>query len=127
MLVVLVAGIANGLEQVRIEVLPVRQLGFVQLLVNVSLDLLGQEVVGRHDHVVARLACQQFGFQGFVTVEDVVNDLDAGLLFELGDGVWCDVVRPVVNVQHLVIRLNSTGHGAHQGHSQQRLAQFLHA
>ena len=51
--VVFVAGIANGLEQRRVEVFPVRQLGLVQLLVNPGLDLLGQEIVGRHDDVVA--------------------------------------------------------------------------
>ncbi|MNJ21984.1 hypothetical protein D3C77_163490 [compost metagenome] len=122
-----VAGVTNGLEQVFVEVLPVRQLGAVQLLVDAGLDLLGQEVVRRYYHVVAGLARQQLGLKGFVAVEDIVDDLDAGLFLELGDGVWCDVVGPVIDVQYFVIRVNSTGHGAHQGHSQQRLAQFLHA
>ena len=68
-----------GLEQVLVQVLPVRQLGLVQLLVNAGLDLLGQEVVRRHDDVVTGLARQQLGFQGFVAVEYVVDDLDARL------------------------------------------------
>ncbi|MNO87010.1 hypothetical protein D3C76_784250 [compost metagenome] len=127
MLVVLVAGIANGLEQVGVEVLPVRQLGPVQLLVHTRLDLLGQEIVRRHDDVITRLACQQLGFQGFVAVEDVVLDLDPRLLLELGDGVRSDVVRPVIDVQHFVFSLNSGGHGTHQGGGQQRLAHFIHA
>ncbi|MNI68023.1 hypothetical protein D3C73_1236890 [compost metagenome] len=127
MLVAFVAGVTDGLEQVFVEVLPVRQLGAVELFVDPRLDLLGQEVVGRHDHVIAGLARQQLGFQGFVAVEDVVLDLDACLFFELRDGVRSDVIGPVVDVQHLVFSLNSGGHGTHQGGGQQRLAHFLHA
>ena len=76
---VLVARVADRhrLEQVGVEVLPVRQLGLVQFLVDAGLDLLGQEVVRRHDDVVARFAGQQLGFEGFVAVENVVDHFDA--------------------------------------------------
>lgn len=40
-------------------------------------SLLGQEHVGGHDHVIAGVAGQQLGLQGFVGVEDVVDQLDA--------------------------------------------------
>ncbi|MNH03252.1 hypothetical protein D3C79_625090 [compost metagenome] len=122
-----VAGIANSLEQVFVEVFPVGQLGAVQLLIDTGLDLLGQEVVGRHDDVITRLAGQKLGLQGLVAVEDVVLDLDAGLFFELLHGVRSNVVRPVVDVQHLVLGLHSGRHGTHEGGGQQRLAHFLHA
>ncbi|MNT61333.1 hypothetical protein D3C72_1989720 [compost metagenome] len=127
MLVALVAGIANSLEQVFVEVLPVWQLGLVQLLVNTGLDLLGEEVIGRHHNVVTGLAGQQLGFQGFVAVEDVIDDFDPGGFFEVGHSVRGDVVGPVVDVQHLVVRLSRSRHDSHQGHGEQSLASELFA
>ncbi|MCY1362452.1 hypothetical protein D9M69_491710 [compost metagenome] len=115
----------NGLEQVGVQVLPVRQLGLVQLLVDASLDLLGQEVVRRYNDVVTGLACQQLGFKGFVAVKDVIDNLDARLVFKLLDGVGCDVVGPVVHVQYFVIGLNRAGHQTHYGHGKQSLASEL--
>ena len=124
---VLVARVGNldGLHQVGVEVLPVRQLGLVQRLVDAGLDLLGQEVVGRHHDVVTGLAGQELGFQGLVGVEDVVDDLDAGFLGELLDGIRGDVVRPVVDVQYLVFSLRHAGHGARQGHGEQCFTEGL--
>src|SRR5690606_16262085 len=44
-----------------------------------------------------RTARQQGGFQNFVTVVDVVDDLDTGFFGELRQSVLGDVVRPVVD------------------------------
>ena len=55
----------------------------------------------RHHHVVARAAGQQLGLDDLVGVEDVVDDLDPGLLGELFDDRRIDVVRPVVDVDDL--------------------------
>ncbi|VVO43238.1 hypothetical protein PS712_06104 [Pseudomonas fluorescens] len=96
-------------QQHRIEILPVRQLRLVQLLIDAGLDLLGQETVGRHDDVVAGLARQQACFKGFVAVKDIVGHADAGLVFELLDGVRGNVIRPVVDAQNLVIGLGARG------------------
>ncbi|MNN01831.1 hypothetical protein D3C81_1144590 [compost metagenome] len=125
---VLVARVADfeGLQQVLVEVLPVGQLGLVQLLVDAGLDLLGEEVVGRHHDVVARLAGQQLGFQGLVAVVDVVDHLDAGLLLELLHGLRRDVVGPVVDVQHLVVGLGRTGHGGGQRGGEEGLGECFH-
>ncbi len=106
--VVRVAG-GGVFQQHRIEVLPVGQLRLVQLLIDPGLDLLGQETVGRHDDVVAGLARQQASFKGFVTVEDIVGHADAGLVFELLDGVRGNVIRPVIDAQNLVIGLGARG------------------
>ena len=125
MLVVFVAGIANGLEQRRVEVFPVRQLGLVQLLVNPGLDLLGQEIVGWHDDVVTGLARQQLGLKGLVAVEHVVDHLDTGLVFEFFNGVWCDVIGPVVDVQYFICCLSCPGHHTHQGEGEKGLASFF--
>jgi len=115
---VLVARIARvqRLEQALVEVFPVRQLGFVQLLEHSGLDLLGEERVGRHHHVVAGATGEQLGFQHFVAVEDVVDDLDAGFLGEVLQGVFGDVVGPVVDVQYLFLGLRSPGDSAGQRH-----------
>ncbi len=113
---ILVARIARlqGLEQILVEVAPVGQLGPVQLLEDAGLDLLGQEGVGRDHHVVTRAAGEQLGFQHFVAVEDVVDDLDAGLLGEIFQGVFGDIVGPVENMQHLVLGLRGAGDRAGQ-------------
>ncbi len=52
---VLVAGVVlfKLLEQLGVQVLPVRQLAAVQRQEGASLGLAGEEVVGRHHHVVA--------------------------------------------------------------------------
>ncbi len=115
---VLVARIARlqRLEQVLVEIFPVRQLGLVQLLEHAGLDLLGEEGVGRHHHVITGAAGQQLGFQHLVAVEDVVDDLDAGFLGEVLQGVFGDVVGPVVDVQNLFLGLRSPGNGAGQRH-----------
>ncbi len=117
----------HGLEQRFVQVLPVRQLGLVQLLINASLDLLGQEVVGRYDDVIAGFASEQFGFERLVAVENVVDHLDARFFLELGNGVRRDVIGPVIDVQHFVIGLRSSGHNAHQGQREKGLAKFFHA
>ncbi len=115
---VLVARVARiqRLEQVLVEVFPVRQLGLVQLLEHTGLDLLGEERVGRHHHVVTGATGQQLGFQHLVAVEDVIDDLDAGFLGEILQGVFGDIVGPVIDVQHLFLGLRSPGNGAGQRH-----------
>src|SRR3989338_8653337 len=117
----------EGLEQALVEVFPVGQLGLVQLLEYTGLNLLGQERVGRHDDVITGAAGQQFGFQGFVAVKDVVDDLDAGFLLEVVEGVFCDVVGPVVNVQDLVIRVGGTYYGPSKGQREKGFAECVHA
>ncbi|MNZ42204.1 hypothetical protein D3C78_597750 [compost metagenome] len=79
--------------------LPVRQLAAVQRLEHPGFDLLGQEHVGRHHHVVAGVAGQQLGFQGFVGVEDVVDEFDLAVFLEVHQGLRGDVVEPVVDPQ----------------------------
>src|SRR5690606_25669204 len=90
-------------HQVGIQILPVGDLGTVQLLEQAALDLAGCVVSGRHDHVVPRLARQQLGLEGIVGVVDVVADLDAGGLLETGQGVGGSVFSPVVDVDDAIL------------------------
>ncbi|KPB92735.1 Uncharacterized protein AC502_0218 [Pseudomonas syringae pv. maculicola] len=97
---VLVARIVflQTLEQRRVEVFVVGQQRLVELLERARLDLLAEEVIGRHHHVVAGAPGQQLGFQGFVGVEHVVHRLDAGSGFEVCQGGLADVIGPVINM-----------------------------
>ncbi|CRR39207.1 hypothetical protein PAERUG_P45_London_17_VIM_2_12_12_04045 [Pseudomonas aeruginosa] len=112
---VLVARIVDlqGLEQHRVEVLPVGQLGLVQLLQGAGLDLLGHEVVRREYHVVAGLAGHQLAVEGLVAVVDVVGGLDAGFLGEVRHGFGSDVFGPVVDLQ--VVRGEGCAAAASEG------------
>src|SRR5690606_38019030 len=83
-------------HQRRVEVFHVRQFAVVQRLVYTCLDLLGQEMIGRHDYIEAGAASEQLGIQHLVGVVYVIGHLDASFLLEVGDGVLGDVVGPVV-------------------------------
>ncbi|MCY1177741.1 hypothetical protein D9M73_180600 [compost metagenome] len=96
MLVARIVGL-QGLEQHRIEVLPVRQLGLVEFLQRPAFDLPRHEVVGRKHHVITGLAGHQLAIEGFVAVVDVVGEADAGFFLEVFRGVWRDVIRPVID------------------------------
>src|SRR5690606_23743066 len=92
----------------RVEVDQVGQLALVQLKVGAGTNLLGQVVVGGHHHVVATLAGGQLAVEGIVGIKYVVNDLDAGFLLEIGQGVRSNVIGPVIDFDHPVVGL---GHG----------------
>ncbi|MNY57157.1 hypothetical protein D3C86_1933180 [compost metagenome] len=96
MLVARIVGL-QGLEQHRIEVLPVRQLGLVEFLQRPAFDLPRHEVVGRKHHVVTGFTGHQLAIEGFVAVVDVVGKGDAGFFLEVLGGIRRDVVRPVVD------------------------------
>jgi hypothetical protein len=102
------------LEQFRVEVLEVRQLLAVQLEERAGLHLAGEEVVGRHHHVIPGAPGEQFALQGFVGVEHVVDHLDPGLGLEVGQGGLADVVGPVVDADRRR-RLAGTAERRHQG------------
>jgi hypothetical protein len=69
------------------------------------------EVGGGHHDVVAGPAGHHLGVEDLVGVEEVVPDLDAGLLLEVLDGVVGDVVRPVVDVEDLLLLGAGVGGG----------------
>ncbi len=86
------------LEQRRVEILVIGQQRLVELLERTGLDLLAEEVIGRHHHVIAGASGQQLGFKGFVGVEHVVHRLDTGSGFEVRQGGLADVIGPVINM-----------------------------
>lgn len=97
-----IAGVVgfDQLHQLGVEVVPVGQLASVQRLEHAGFDLLGQEHVGRHHHVIARVAGEQLGLKGFVGVEDVVHQLDLRVLcLEVFERLGGDVVEPVVDLE----------------------------
>ncbi|MCY1435309.1 hypothetical protein D9M71_513990 [compost metagenome] len=83
-------------DHLLIEVLPARQLLLVQCLEHAGADQRGDQRGVEHDQIVAGTAGEQFGLHGFVAIEGVVDDLDAGGLLEVGEGGFADVVGPVV-------------------------------
>ena len=85
-----------------VQVLQVGELRPVELLEDAGLDLPLEKRRRRHDDVVARAPGQQLGLQDLVGVEDVVLDRNAGLFLEVLDDGRVDVVRPVVDVEHLL-------------------------
>ena len=104
----LVAGIVGGdlRHQLGVELAPVGDLRPVERLEDAGLDLAAEEVVRRHDQIVAGATGEQLGLEDLVAVEDVVDHPDAGLGGEVFEHLRIDVVRPVVDLDHLVL-----GHG----------------
>ncbi|RML84025.1 hypothetical protein ALQ88_05902 [Pseudomonas savastanoi] len=88
----------QALEQRRVEVLVIGQQRLVEFLERASLDLLTEEVIGRHHHVIAGASGQQLGLKGFVGVEHVVHRLDASRGFEVRPCGLADVIGPVINM-----------------------------
>ena len=90
----LVVRIVDGdpFHHVRVEVLQIRQLGFVELLENARGDLALQERGRGHDNVIVRMTGQHLGFEDLVRIEHIVVDLDAGLLREVRQHGGVDVV-----------------------------------
>ena len=125
---VLVAGVEAGNLglNIGIEVFQVGQQRFVEFAQQAAVHLQPSPVRRRHHNVVTGLASHQLGVQDLVVVKGVIADLDAGFLLEILDGVSRDVVRPVVNVEHLGLlrqdRSGRTGHRARQRQTGPKLA-----
>ena len=85
----------------RVQIGVVADLGFIKFLQQAAVDLRLGEHGPRHHDVVAGVSRHQFGLQRFVVFKRLEVDLDARLFFEIRHHVFGDVVRPVVNVQHL--------------------------
>ena len=96
------------------EMLAVGQFAVVEGLEGAGLDLALQELAGRHYDIVAGAAGEQFGLENFVGVEDIVDQVDAGLLLEFGEQLLVDVVGPVVDA-HLIGVGGSGGDGQQCG------------
>ena len=103
--VIVVRVVFGGLVQDHlVQIAKVFQFGFVDFLEDACLDqalCIGQS---RNDKVITRIASQQFGFDNLVAVIDVVIDLYAIFLFEIGDGFFADIVRLVINVKDFLCR-----------------------
>jgi len=111
-----VARIVGGLDlqDPRVEVLPVRQQAAVERLVDPGADLAAEEVRrGEHD-VIAAAARHQPGLHRFLGIVEVVDDLDAGALFEIGDGVAADEIGPVVDEQAPLLGRPGREHNRHE-------------
>ena len=103
---VLIAGIVDGepLGDLGPDINEVRQLALVELLKYAGLDLAFEEIGGRHDDVVTGLAGEQLGFQRLIGVKGVILHLDAGRLAEILQHLRVDIVRPVVDIDHALLR-----------------------
>ncbi|RMS55105.1 hypothetical protein ALP64_200130 [Pseudomonas syringae pv. actinidiae] len=122
----LIAGVAalQCLEQDRVEVFPVGQLFLVERLEQALFDLPPHEVNGRKDQIVAGMASDQFGVQRLVTLIGLVSGLETGGRFEIFQGVWSNIVRPVVDIDRLCsIAGRGQQHQCSKGYFQH--AQFL--
>src|SRR5699024_838171 len=104
--------------KIRNLLVPVRDLAAIERHVDAGFDLacqIGDR--GGDDEIIAGVPGQQLGFDHRVAVIDVIVDADTGLLLEVRDGVFGDVVGPVVDVQRLLRRYylapGSQCHGSH--------------
>ena len=98
---VFVAGInlLHLFEQFRIDIAVIRDFAFIDFPIGTGLDLAADVGDGGGNQVVAGIAGQQFGFQGFVAVVEIVAYLNAFGRFECGNSVRIDVIRPVENIE----------------------------
>ncbi len=120
---------SDALHHRRIEVGQVRDLALVQRQEHTGLDLATEEVQGRHHHVIAAVAGQQFGLDHLVTVEHIVGHLDPALLLEGRNGVLGDVIAVVVDVQDLAVlraAVATAAGGEHGGGQAEREDTQLH-
>src|SRR5262249_57569859 len=74
-----------------------------------------EKIGRRHHHVVAGFARQELRLERVVGIEGVVANLDPGLLAEILDDVWSDVVRPIVDVDDALFRLRGGRRDGHGG------------
>ena len=85
------------------------------------MDLLGQEIVGRHDQIVTGSSGQQLALQRLVGVKHVVDGLDPGLLLKVTEGGLADIIGPVVKMNHRgclgqICKPQGQGQRCHLGH-----------
>ena len=101
---VLVTGIGVGFDgqDVRIEILPVRQPAAIQPLIDAGLDLTAEIIRRGADDVIARVAGHHFGLERLIRIVGVVDDFYARGTLEIRQRALADVVRPVIDVQHLL-------------------------
>ncbi|MND92664.1 hypothetical protein D3C80_848320 [compost metagenome] len=85
------------LHQLRIKILPVGNLAAIQLSQCASLDQLTQRGIRGCCDVVSTVTCEQLHLKRRLTVEGVVQHLDAGPVLKVFDGVFTDQIRPVVD------------------------------
>ena len=86
-----------------IQVFPIGQFALVERQIGTGFDLAPVEARRGADDVEARMADQQVRFERFVGIVQLVDDLDMGRPLELGDRVIADIVRPIVDVEHLLL------------------------
>jgi hypothetical protein len=91
-------------HHLRVEVLPVRDLALVQLGEDPGLDLPGEEGVTGNHEVIAGSAGEQLALEHVIGVEGFVDDLDAKLAGEIAEHGLVDVVHPVVDANHGILR-----------------------
>ena len=104
----------HGAQDVRIQMLPVAELGLVNRLIHPGLNQPRRIGGGVDHHIIARVAGHELGVHNIGGVVDVIVDLDAELLFEIGQSRRPDVVRPVVDVDDLLRRGRPVAGGAPQ-------------
>jgi len=110
----------DALHDRRIHVADVLQHRLVELLEHAGLDLTFHELRRWHDQVVTRVARQQLGLDHFIRIEDVVIDLDAVLGLEIPDRIRVNVIRPVIDIEHLF----GVGGGSGFGNRRRRRSDF---
>ena len=107
--------------------LHIRNMIVVERLEHILVDKARNRVVGRDNDVVARGLDARI--QVFVGIKGVVDNLDAGFIFELVDEVGVDVLTPVIHVEHLCRgRIAAAGEqsGAYCAAQQQGKHMFFH-
>lgn len=102
----------------RIEVFQVGDFASVERLQQFRLDLAGSVILGRHHDVVTGFSGQQLRFQGVVGIIDIISHPDSGFGLEVLQHVRIDVIRPVIDIDHLALGEDGQGAGKADGQSQ---------
>ena len=124
---IFVARIVGGepLRDLRPQVGEVRDLRLVELLHDARLDQPREVAVGGDDDVIAGAAGQQLRLHHLLGIVDVVDDLDAGLLGEVVEHAFADIVGPVVDVDDLLLRRRGEREGGECGCCEQPLGNLV--
>ena len=99
----LAARIEGGILEDRIKVGEIGQLRPVDRHHHIGLDHALEIVVGRADHIIARIAGLELGEQFVIVGEEIHLHLNAGGLLEIGERRLADISIPIVEVELLLL------------------------
>ena len=97
-------GLFQQFQQCGVDVFVVRNQVAVDFLISTCFDLAGQECDAGNAQIVAGFAGEHFGFKRFVVFVQIVGQIQIVGFFEVFNGAFVHIVRPVVDIQLVGLR-----------------------